>query len=271
MKNLFPRVFEGLLFSICIFAFNPGTAFASEAAAATYNQGNEFYAQGSFEKALQAYQQVLAAGVHNADLYYNLGNAYLKTGKKGPAILCYKRALRLRPRDLDIQYNLEYARVLIKGKLPDAQESVLARLAQAVLKNVSLDELTKILSLSYLLVCIGVIILILRPPALLRRISLYLAVLGAAGILCASPFFLTKLYREAIRETGIIMEEKVSAYSGPGEDNARLFDLYEGMEVMMKQSEHGWTRVVLKNGLSGWIPGESLQAIQSKVSKILQN
>jgi tetratricopeptide (TPR) repeat protein len=67
-------------------------------------------AQGYYRQAIAAYEQLIAAGIHNAKLYYNLGNAYFRLNDLGHAILHYRRGLRLEPGNRQLQANLSYAR-----------------------------------------------------------------------------------------------------------------------------------------------------------------
>jgi tetratricopeptide (TPR) repeat protein len=265
------RLWPALVFSLVLCAkciCMSAQAATSQAAAALYNQGNQFYAQAHYEQAQAAYESVLAAGVHNANLYYNLGNAYLKDGKLGPAILSYRMGLKLRPRDPDLRHNLAFARIQIKGKLPEVKQSMLSRLGARILEEFSLDEFTLILSGFYLVLLLGALIRILGPRGWLRRLSFYLLLAGVAGFALCSPFFAGKLYQEVLCEQAIVMKEKVNAYSGPGEENARLFDLYEGMDLVVRQRENGWSRIELKNGLSGWIPKSSFRSLSSLVTAL---
>ena len=43
-------------------------------------------AQGYYQQAIAGYEQLVAAGIHNAKLYYNLGNAYFRLNDLGHAI-----------------------------------------------------------------------------------------------------------------------------------------------------------------------------------------
>src|SRR5215510_10748759 len=67
-------------------------------------------ARGYYQQAIAGYEQLVAAGIHNAKLYYNLGNAYFRLHDLGHAILYYRRGLRLEPGNRQLQANLSYAR-----------------------------------------------------------------------------------------------------------------------------------------------------------------
>src|SRR5262249_6183763 len=67
-------------------------------------------AQGYYQQAIAGYEQLVAAGAHNAKLYYNLGNAYFRLNDLGRAIVHCRRGLRLEPGNRQLQANLSYAR-----------------------------------------------------------------------------------------------------------------------------------------------------------------
>ncbi len=85
----------------------------------TYTRALETVDRGSrvaaFRQAERLFEQLVADGARNADLYTNLGNAALQGEHLGRAILAYRRALRLDPDHSRALQNLEHAR----GLLPD--------------------------------------------------------------------------------------------------------------------------------------------------------
>ena len=66
--------------------------------------------------------------------------------------------------------------------------------------------------------------------------------------------------REAVLRAVILAEEAV-ARSGPGPDYLQVFSVHEGTAVVIEREEADWTLVRLPNGVGGWVPGESLEAI----------
>jgi tetratricopeptide (TPR) repeat protein len=96
---------------VLVAASTPARA-ASESAHSLYERGLSLYGDGNYEGAVDAFSEVLAAGVDDAAVHYNLANSYFKSGRLGFAIYHYRRAHALAPRDHDIAANLEYARFL---------------------------------------------------------------------------------------------------------------------------------------------------------------
>ena len=41
-----------------------------------FDRGNELYQKGNYNEAVKAYEDVLTAKKHSAELYFNIGNCY---------------------------------------------------------------------------------------------------------------------------------------------------------------------------------------------------
>ena len=72
-------------------------------------EANQYYADGKYNEAIAAYEEVLAGNYESAALYFNLGNAYFKVNNIPSAIWNYEKALKLDPTDEDIRFNLDLA------------------------------------------------------------------------------------------------------------------------------------------------------------------
>ena len=105
---------------------------------AEWDNGNDLYARGSYQEALNSYLQIEEQGYASAQLYYNIGNSYFKTGSYGKAILYYERAQKLNPSGRDIAYNLEFARQYVVDDIQEVPEFILKTWARNV--NYSFDS-----------------------------------------------------------------------------------------------------------------------------------
>ena len=83
----------------------------------TFINANKAYTQKNYTLAIQLYNEVLADGYKNADVYYNLGNAYFSLNELGKSILNYERALRLSPGFADAKFNLEFSNQQVVDKI----------------------------------------------------------------------------------------------------------------------------------------------------------
>lgn len=74
----------------------------SNADAETFARANQLYANGKYDAAANLYQQLLANGIENAEVYYNLGATYAAMGNVNQAEEMYARARELNPRNAQI-------------------------------------------------------------------------------------------------------------------------------------------------------------------------
>jgi hypothetical protein len=234
---------------------------ASTSAAALYNRGNELYKDGKFGEAREAYKQALATGVANAALYFNLGNAELRSGRLGPAIADYLRAQRLRPRDPDISFNLEYARQRIAALPEDLPRGPFTKAFNYVTGALSANEWTMVALGAYWMMCAAWIALIVSGGRSGRQASRMLVYAALVILVMALPFAGTRIKRDHLTPRGVMVVEKITARSGPGNENAALFELYEGVDVVVGQCERGWCRVSAQGGFMGWVKADSFERL----------
>ena len=75
-----------------------------------FQEANQEYARGQYQKALLLYNTVLHKEGISAPLLFNMGNAFYQSGDLGHAVLYYERALVLDPGNPDVEANLNYVR-----------------------------------------------------------------------------------------------------------------------------------------------------------------
>ena len=63
---------------VCLCLQSGGSDATAEAPHTAFFQANTLYSQGDYDRAIHAYEQLLAAGRHSGHVYFNLGNAYFK-------------------------------------------------------------------------------------------------------------------------------------------------------------------------------------------------
>jgi tetratricopeptide (TPR) repeat protein len=78
-------------------------------AAFNYNAGNALNQQGEFPRAIQESLRATQAGISDVRVraYYSIGADYYREGKFKEALDAYKKALLLDPNDVDTKYNVE--------------------------------------------------------------------------------------------------------------------------------------------------------------------
>jgi tetratricopeptide (TPR) repeat protein len=236
----------------------PALGRTGSSASALVQQGNQAYQDGQYDSACESYNQALAAGVVNADLYYNLGNAELRRGRLGPAICDYLRAQRIAPRDPDIRSNLAYARERISAKLPDLPQGPLTRAFNRAADELSANEWTALALGLFWIGCASGAALILARRRWLRWGAGWTLIIAASVLLLSSPLVAAKIKRDVYSPRVVIMAQSVVARSGPGESYKELVELREGMDFVMGACENGWCQAP---EINGWVPAESFERL----------
>ena len=228
-----------------------------ESATALFQKGNENYEAGNFDQAIEEYERIVDLGIKNPKVFYNLGNAYFRKNQHGKAVLNYRRALSLDPRDEDSIANLRFVKLFTLDKIEEQRVNPLSNLLRWFLNLWNVDELTILASLSYCLsIVFGILILFRRSrKALLWGLTILLVI-----FVIFSSSLGTKLYFNSLKN-GVLIAPQVEVRSGPGEDYTLQFTGHEGLEFQIKGQAESWYRILLLNGVKGWIPKEAVEII----------
>jgi tetratricopeptide (TPR) repeat protein len=256
------RIFiAALAASLALLSGACGGGRLSGAREARFEAGNAAYERGAFEEAVSIYEEIRDDGAPSAALHYNLANALFKCGRLGEAILEYERALRLRPRDPDIRDNLEYLRTLTVDRITPESSPITALGITYLLDLTSPAQDALVFIVCWILAGIGTGVAIASRTERPRRTALYIAALIALPALLAGASLGVKSYVEVTRDYGIVLEPQVNVLSGAGEGNPALFTIHEGTKVRLRSRSGGWLQISLADGLTGWLPGETVEEI----------
>jgi len=222
-----------------------------------FERGNAAYANARYGEAVRAYETVLKYDIRDPRVEYNLGNAYFRLGELGLAILHYERAHRLRPVDPDIRVNLELARSRRIDRVEPEETAAVVRWTRALQDRIGPDR-QAIGFLAVLWVIAGLVTWAsIRPPGWSAWMGWTLAVLVLAAALTALSWRVTWQRLEGER-IAVVLDASVEVLAGPGENNASLFTVHEGLTLTIRSERPDWVQVSLPNGLNGWIPRTAL-------------
>lgn len=99
--SLYPRQILSFL-CLCLVVM-AGTHFAYNyynARWITYREGENYYEQKEWEKAVGAYQESVAQGLENPVVWLRLGHSYSELKEYPRALLYYKKYMNIRPKEL---------------------------------------------------------------------------------------------------------------------------------------------------------------------------
>jgi tetratricopeptide (TPR) repeat protein len=225
-----------------------------------FHQANDYYQKEKYSEAIGRYLDLVQRGYRDPSIFYNLGNAYFKMGELGRAILFYEKARMLLPRDDDIQKNLAYANSLAIDRI-EAKSSGLFSLWQRVTDFLTLNELTIIFSVIYLILNFLGILIIRKKEAAVRQRLFQLLILFSVMFILAGGILFYRIYEFKVAQCGVITSRAVEVKSGPEPNLATLFSLHEGTTFSIHQQRGDWFQITLKNGLIGWLQSKDIQKI----------
>ena len=201
----------------------------------------------------QAYATILKYGIRDARVEYNLGNTYFKMGRLGQSILSYERARRLAPTDPEILANLELARSKCYDRVVPVEVAWPVRWLRAVQDRIGPDR--------HALAFLGVVWVIAflvtwastRAPGWTAGAGWSLVALTLAATLVGLSWY-TSYGRLEGKRLAVVLDGAVEVLAGPGENNASLFIVHEGLTLELRAEWPEWVQVSLPNGLHGWLP-----------------
>jgi len=255
------RVLRSSLIALLLVVFSWITSFPQVGPSHAYNQGNRFFQEGQYKKAIESYEKALGSSIRNSYIFYNLGNAYYKDGQLGTAIWAYEKANALSPRDGDIIYNLELLRSLLKDNSEVPSSGGMIGFFSRLPGFFTLRELSWGESILYLLFTLSIIGYLLGFRPGLRRAMRYLVTIFTPLFFVSLLLFAARTYELNFKQRAVILSRQLDARSGPGEDYTKILTLHEGIKVEIKESRQGWCLIKLPNGLGGWIEEDSLLRI----------
>ena len=224
-------------------------------------EGNQAYTEGDLELALDRYLEVRSSGIDDADLHFNLGNTHARRGELGKAVASYLRAKRLAPRDGDITKNLAWVRGHIKDlELTSGELPLFIAQTAILIGSLTLDEW------SLLLVILVWTLAGLVGWAWFREdfgIHLRRIILGLAGfVLLIAVVVGWRYQREEIQREAVVVVDEAGVRSGPAETFPVLFQVHDGLTLVIESERETWSRIGLGGDWVGWVESRSLEEVR---------
>lgn len=223
-------------------------------------EGSKLYQSGQFAEAAKAFNTLLSFDPLQPPVLTNLGLAEYQAGHRGLGVGLWRKALVVDPTYVPARKALNFAEQAMQ--LGSGEETLwLESFRKDVLSHISLDQL---LGLTLIMLLLGgwriLTFLGLRRVAL--RDELPMPPFSWVGAVFTVIFFAglatTSLKAMELREPRATAVVRVSARTGPSENSSSIFELREGVDVILRQAKKGWTQIRHPGGMSGWVPNEAL-------------
>lgn len=243
---------------LAFISFAPFHGFANDIRVAT---ANNHFLNNDFEKAIQAYEDILNSGYEAPEIFYNLGNAYYRIGNLAAAILNYERALLRAPHDKDSRYNLELAYSQITDKIAPVGEFFLSRWLTNFQNSTSSDTWAVCSIVFFVLALGGILLYFIGGTMMVKKIAFFVALIGLFISAITFTFSGNQKQQFINREKAIIFEPSVTVRSTPNDSGMLLFVLHAGTKVRILQSIGEWREIEIADGNVGWVHFSQIEII----------
>ncbi|MCM2280296.1 MAG: tetratricopeptide repeat protein [Bdellovibrionaceae bacterium] len=226
-----------------------------------YQDGGVAFRKEDWAAARAALEQSLAMDPDRPAAVYNLGLVEFRSGKKGLGIALWRKALAMSPGFAPAEAALAWANNQIPRSM-NLDPGVWENFRDAVLVRISLIE---ILSIALMVFAFSVY-LFLRYVGARRRAVLderptppfpTVAWFFALLLICAIALSAAKTY-DLMIDRATVLTARVPARTTPDAEATTLFDLFEGAEVIVRQSQGDWWQISVPGGLTGWVQKDAL-------------
>lgn len=244
------------LFFCLFFTLTSGHVFSQDS---SFVKGNEAYANGEYELALIAYNQLVANEVKSADLYYNLGNTYYRLNEFGEAVWAYERALKIDPSHTNATYNRTFVNQQTKAEV-NSESGGITNWLKANLFGISINFWPYFTLFISLVFAIGAYFFFTTKKQKIKNISLSLSM--TTFFLLIGGLVLSYLNTANLtnHSEGIIIISSANIMPEPSEKATTNFPLKEGAKVQILRTNSDWIEIDFK-GHSGWVAREEMWEI----------
>jgi tetratricopeptide (TPR) repeat protein len=211
----------------------------------TFDRANEAYRVGDFTGAVTHYEQLVADGVADADVFYNLGNAYFRSNQLGAAIANYERALQIDPSSQNAAQNLQLCieqtpRGAGRPLPPDWEQSLLFWHY-----GLSIGASATAAVASWLAAWGLLLLRLIRPMPYTRAV--------ATGAFVLAALFATSVWSKSHPlPLAVANAVEVPVFFDRDANSPIYFQLLEGDRVIVEQAAPGWLKIEAPGGERGW-------------------
>ncbi len=246
---------------LLVFSLFTRVGFSQDTNKDKFYQGVTYFTAGSYNEALQVWNDIYRTGYRSANLDYNIGNAYFKLNNIPLAILFYERAYLLKPADEDINYNLQVTRTLIVDRFQEIPQLFFVRWYNFVSLILSSNTWAVISITTFILFLVFLSLYIYSRGHRYKVLGFWTAVLFLLISLGSLAFTIRNISLVYNSHKAIITSPMANGKSSPDKSGNDLFVLHAGTKVTIDDEVGEWLEITLSDGNKGWVPANSLVKI----------
>lgn len=228
-----------------------------------FETANQKYETGDYDSAIKLYSQLVGNGNNvNSAVYFNLGNSYFRSGELGESIYAYESALLLDPRNKAIIKNLSFARSkILDQEFEKKEENPFTSFITSPYNLMTINELATFFTIFIWILFLSLTLYLWISNAVFKDLLKWVVWGSAFGLVMISFYFFPKMNSINNYSESIVVVPELNVHTGPGDNYPIHFKIHEGTRVKHQRDRNNWSQVSLPNGISGWLPGDSIKKI----------
>lgn len=229
---------------------------------ALFDEATKAYNDGEYEKAIDAYLEILENNRHSAALYFNLGNAYYKLNQIPESIYYYEKSLLLNPDDQEVMTNLSYAQNMTLDAIDTLPQTGLSRLYKNITSKFTFDQWAYASIICMLLFVLLYIAFYYNQYSVKKRVAFIGSVM--ALFLCVLCIVFASIEFASFQDDNpaIIFADEVNVRSEPNLSSENIFTLHSGTKVNVLDSLNNYLKIRLADGKTGWLNENDLKILK---------
>jgi len=226
-----------------------------------YHRGMEAVETGQFNLAVQEFERILQSGWESSSLLYNLGNAYFRQNNIAGAVWAYEKCLELDPGFQDAIYNLSLVNLKVKDRVDVPPAPMYLQFYRHLKQQFTPDRWVFICSVWLVLFTVFRMIRIIKRWDQIRAMKITEHIFVVLLIL--SVLISAHAINDDLRiKQGIIYSDSVTATSEPKSYSTPLFEVHEGLKVIVIDQIQDWVEIRLIDGKTGWVSEREVRLLQ---------
>lgn len=219
-----------------------------------------YYSQSEYEKALEKYKQIIEKDYRSAELFYNIGNCYYKLNKLPNAILWYERAALIKPNDSDIKTNLEIANRQIKDYVEPQRKIFFLKWFNSLLITFNSNQWALLGGLFFIGTLFFVGVFLFTRTSFSKKASFVFSIIFISLSVLSTLFSLKQKNNQYFSNQAIVFNYTL-VKSSPNLESTNLFEINEGLKVIVIDEFNGWVNILLADGKQGWIKSKKIERL----------
>ncbi len=230
---------------------------------AIFKIGNDHYAQGRYQEAIDAYTRILDLNQESAALYFNLANANYKLNNIGPTVFYYEKALQLDPSDSDIRNNAAFAENMKIDAIETLPVNTLKKWVNSLITYFTADGWAIIAIVCVILFVFFFLAYYFGYGTSRKRTSFTLSMLSLMAGILGVVFAYSAFAKAKNDNPAIVFTSETEVQSEPSLGSTLVFKLHEGTKVQVLEEVNNWHKIQLIDGKTGWLPSDDIKLLNA--------